>query len=61
MPSRAISNYMYNTTQLGATPQKINLGFVQFQLILTNLLIAFAIIFSLTLLIVEFKSKLQNK
>ncbi len=61
MPSRAISDYMYNMTQLGATPQKINLGFVQFQLILTNLLIAFAIIFSLTLLIVEFKSKLQNK
>lgn len=45
MPSRAINNYMYNMTQLGATPQKINLGFVQFQLILTNLLIAFAIIY----------------
>ena len=61
MPSRAISNYMYNMTQLGMTPREINLGFVQFQLILENLLIAFAIIFSLTLLIVKFKSKLQNK
>lgn len=61
MPSRAISNYMYKMTQLRAIPQRINLGFVQFQLILTNLLIAFAIIFSLTLLIVRFKSKLQNK
>ena len=30
MPSRAINDYTYNMTQLGATPQKINLEFVQF-------------------------------
>ena len=61
MPSRAITNFMYNMTQLGMTPQQIEKEFVEFQSILENLLIAFAIIFGLTLLIVKIKSKIQNK
>lgn len=61
MPSGAITKFMFNMTQLGKTPQEIESEFVQFQSILVNLLIAFAIIFGLTLLTVKIKSKIQNK